>query len=154
MHGRGVKAGTSLDEAKIIDLAPTILYAMGLPLPSDLEGKVFEEVGEGLTARIFQHEMDHIEGRLILDRMGSVFRATPRQSDLLIVAGTLTYKMASRLRLLYDQMAKPRYVVLVTLHDPKGSGPGNRRFAGLNAAPATGRIIERVAPLLGVLPKH
>ena len=51
-------------------------------------------------------------------------------------------------------MSKPRYVVLVTLHDPKSSGPGNRRFAGLNAAPATGRIIERVAPLLGVLPRH
>ncbi|MFT5509905.1 MAG: cell division protein FtsI (penicillin-binding protein 3) [Hyphomicrobiaceae bacterium] len=50
-------------------------------------------------------------------------------------------------------MVKPRYVVLVTLHDPKGSGARNQRFASLNAAPTTGRIIERVAPLLGVLPK-
>ena len=49
--------------------------------------------------------------RTDLDRMGSVFRATPRQSDLLIVAGTLTYKMADRLKLLYDQMAEPRYVI-------------------------------------------
>lgn len=50
-------------------------------------------------------------------------------------------------------MAQPRYVVLVTLHDPKGRGPRNLRSAGLNAAPATGRVIERVAPLLGILPK-
>ena len=49
--------------------------------------------------------------RTDLDRMGSVPRATPRQSDLLIVAGTLTYKMASRLKLLYEQMAEPRYVI-------------------------------------------
>jgi NADH-quinone oxidoreductase subunit B len=49
--------------------------------------------------------------RTDLDRMGSVFRATPRQSDLLIVAGTLTYKMGVRLKLLYDQMAEPRYVI-------------------------------------------
>ena len=46
-----------------------------------------------------------------IDRFGSVFRATPRQSDLMIVAGTLTYKMASRCRLLYDQMPEPKYVI-------------------------------------------
>ncbi len=51
-------------------------------------------------------------------------------------------------------MAEPRYVVLVTLHDPKGSGPGNRRVAGLNAAPVAGRIIARIGPLLGILPKR
>lgn len=50
-------------------------------------------------------------------------------------------------------MAQPRYIVLVTLHDPKGRGPRNLRSAASNAAPATGRIIARVAPLLGVLPK-
>lgn len=49
--------------------------------------------------------------RADLDRLGSVPRPTPRQSDLMIVAGTLTYKMASRLRLLYDQMAEPKYVI-------------------------------------------
>lgn len=49
--------------------------------------------------------------RTDLDRFGSLFRATPRQSDLMIVAGTLTYKMASRVKLLYDQMAEPRYVI-------------------------------------------
>jgi len=49
--------------------------------------------------------------RTDLDRMGSIPRGTPRQSDLLIVAGTLTYKMADRLKLLYEQMAEPRYVI-------------------------------------------
>lgn len=49
--------------------------------------------------------------RTDLDRFGSVFRATPRQSDLMIVAGTLTYKMASRTRLLYEQMPEPKYVI-------------------------------------------
>jgi NADH-quinone oxidoreductase subunit B len=49
--------------------------------------------------------------RADIDRFGSVFRATPRQSDLMIVAGTLTYKMASRCRLLYDQMPEPKYVI-------------------------------------------
>lgn len=40
-----------------------------------------------------------------------IFRASPRQADLLIVAGTLTWKMARALRLLYDQMADPKWVL-------------------------------------------
>ena len=49
--------------------------------------------------------------RADLDRFGAVPRATPRQADLMIVAGTLTYKMAERCKLLYDQMPDPRYVI-------------------------------------------
>ncbi|MCA9771108.1 MAG: NADH-quinone oxidoreductase subunit NuoB, partial [Myxococcales bacterium] len=49
--------------------------------------------------------------RCDLDRFGAIFRATPRQSDLMIVAGTLTYKMATRVKLLYDQMPDPKYVI-------------------------------------------
>ena len=49
--------------------------------------------------------------RADLDRFGSVPRATPRQSDLMIVAGTVTLKMASRVKLLYDQMPQPKYVI-------------------------------------------
>lgn len=44
-------------------------------------------------------------------RFGAIPRASPRQSDFMIVAGTLTYKMAVRLRLLYDQMSEPKYVL-------------------------------------------
>ena len=49
--------------------------------------------------------------RADLDRFGAVFRSSPRQSDLLIVAGTVTYKMASRVKRLYEQMADPKYVI-------------------------------------------
>ena len=46
-----------------------------------------------------------------LDRFGVVFRPSPRQSDVMIVAGTLTNKMAPALRKAYDQMAEPRWVI-------------------------------------------
>ncbi|MBM4162258.1 MAG: NADH-quinone oxidoreductase subunit B [Ignavibacteria bacterium] len=44
-------------------------------------------------------------------RFGVIPRATPRQVDVLFVAGTVTLKMASRIKRLYDQMAEPRYVL-------------------------------------------
>ena len=49
--------------------------------------------------------------RYDLERLGTAPRASPRQSDLMIVAGTLTNKMAPALRKVYDQMPEPRYVI-------------------------------------------
>ena len=46
-----------------------------------------------------------------LDRFGAVPRATPRVSDLIIVSGTLTLKMALRTKILYDQMPDPKYAI-------------------------------------------
>jgi NADH-quinone oxidoreductase subunit B len=45
------------------------------------------------------------------DRLGLIPRATPRQADLMIVAGTVNFKMASRVRRLYNQMPDPKFVV-------------------------------------------
>ena len=50
--------------------------------------------------------------RFDLDRFGAgAFRPSPRQADLMIVAGTITYKMASRVRRLYELMPEPRFVI-------------------------------------------
>ncbi len=46
-----------------------------------------------------------------LERFGAAPRATPRQSDMMIIAGTLTLKMALRTKVLYDQMPDPKYVI-------------------------------------------
>src|SRR5476651_1601734 len=57
-------------------------------------------------------EMMHAgAARYDLDRFGVVFRPSPRQSDVMIVAGTLCNKMAPALRKVYDQMAEPRWVI-------------------------------------------
>lgn len=57
-------------------------------------------------------EMMHAgASRYDLDRLGTFFRPSPRQSDVMIVAGTLTNKMAPALRKVYDQMAEPRWVI-------------------------------------------
>jgi len=49
--------------------------------------------------------------RADLERFGAAPRATPRVSDLIIVSGTLTLKMALRTRVLYHQMPEPRYAI-------------------------------------------
>ncbi len=46
-----------------------------------------------------------------LDRFGVLPRSSPRQSDLMIVAGTVTFKMADRIKRLFEQMPEPRYVI-------------------------------------------
>lgn len=46
-----------------------------------------------------------------LDRLGVIPRASPRQADVMIVSGTVTFKMADRIRQLYEQMPEPRYVI-------------------------------------------
>ena len=57
-------------------------------------------------------EMMHAgAARYDLDRFGMLFRPSPRQSDVMIVAGTLVNKMAPALRRVYDQMPEPKWVI-------------------------------------------
>ena len=57
-------------------------------------------------------EMMHAgASRYDIDRFGMLFRPSPRQSDVMIVAGTLVNKMAPALRKVYDQMADPKWVI-------------------------------------------
>ncbi|MHB8926071.1 MAG: NADH-quinone oxidoreductase subunit B [Bacillota bacterium] len=65
----------------------------------------------GLACCAIEDIMAAGASRYDLDRLGLFFRASPRQSDLMLVAGTVTEKMAPRIRTLYEQMAEPRYVI-------------------------------------------
>ena len=49
--------------------------------------------------------------RFDLDRMGILFRASPRQADVIIIAGTVTKKMLPVIKTVYEQMPEPRYVI-------------------------------------------
>jgi NADH-quinone oxidoreductase subunit B/C/D len=49
--------------------------------------------------------------RVDLDRMGTIVRATPRQADVMVVAGTITVKMAPRVKTLWEQMPEPKWAI-------------------------------------------
>jgi NADH-quinone oxidoreductase subunit B len=49
----------------------------------------------------------------VFERFGMLFRFSPRQSDVMIVSGTITYKMAPVLRRIYDQMPEPKWVIAI-----------------------------------------
>jgi NADH-quinone oxidoreductase subunit B len=68
-----------------------------------------------------------------LDRFGMIPRATPRQSDLMFIAGTVCKKMAPRVKRLYDQMAEPRYTIAMGTCATMG-GPFQKSYSVLMGA--------------------
>lgn len=120
--------------------APTApLESMGTPLPAVRQDQLVADIAKEVTDKGFvlaqadklfdwartgslwpmtfglaccAVEMIHAYmSRYDLDRFGIIPRPSPRQSDVMIVAGTLTNKMAPALRRVYDQMAEPRWVI-------------------------------------------
>jgi NADH-quinone oxidoreductase subunit B len=81
--------------------------------------------------------------RYDFDRMGTIFRASPRQSDVIIAAGTLTKKHAEFMRRLYDQMPDPKWVISM------GSCANT---GGMFNTYATVQGIDRVVPVDVYLP--
>ena len=83
------------------------------------------------------------------DRFGSFFRASPRQADFMFISGTVNEKMASRIKLLYDQMAEPKWILAMGACACTG-GP----FAGTyNVVPGIDKVIPVDVYLPGCPPR-
>jgi NADH-quinone oxidoreductase subunit B len=83
------------------------------------------------------------------DRFGSFFRASPRQADFMFISGTVNEKMASRIKLLYDQMAEPKWILAMGACACTG-GP----FTGTyNVVPGIDKVIPVDVYLPGCPPR-
>ncbi len=122
---KGISKSTSTDfsslELGIVDNITQPYVDMGYDNKGFMTARLDEVIGWARTGSMWPVsfglaccavEMMQAGGaRYDLDRFGIIFRPSPRQADVMIVAGTLVNKMAPALRKIYDQMADPKYVV-------------------------------------------
>ena len=111
----------------LISVSDDVIEAPSIEVPDDLKGNLLVTsvdalvnwgrksalwpVSFGLACCAFEM-MATAMGRFDIARFGmEAFRASPRQADLMIVAGTVTWKMAPPIQRIYEQMAEPRWVI-------------------------------------------
>ena len=99
------------DRGEITRRSDLVTSQLAQTLPKAMDMPVRDVVRTGLVEIEALLEEYKRRSALDLDRFGILFRPSPRQSDVMIVAGTLTNKMAPAFRKVYDQMAEPRWVI-------------------------------------------
>ena len=135
------------------DTSPEPLSEPSIDVPDDLKGNLVVTsvdalvnwgrksalwpVSFGLACCAFEM-MATAMGRFDIARFGmEVFRASPRQADLMIVAGTVTWKMAPAIRRIYDQMGDPKWVISMGVCATSG-GP---YFGSYSVVPGVDHVI-------------
>ncbi len=155
LHDRtwGIDREEGQTVADLIAVSAEPMRAALIDVPEDLQGNLVVTsidalvnwgrksalwpVSFGLACCAFEM-MASAMGRFDLARFGmEVFRASPRQADLMIVAGTVTWKMAPPIKRIYEQMADPKWVIAMGVCATSG-GP---YYGSYSVVPGVDHII-------------
>ena len=155
LHDRtwGIDREEGQTVADLIAVSAEPIRAPLIEVPDDLQGNLVVTsidalvnwgrksalwpVSFGLACCAFEM-MASAMGRFDLARFGmEVFRASPRQADLMIVAGTVTWKMAPPIKRIYEQMADPKWVIAMGVCATSG-GP---YYGSYSVVPGVDHII-------------